>query len=228
MEVGGPVNATGGSGALIFSAGADSATVTGGSGGTTVFGANGSDITYLGSAGTAFLGADLGNETINASASSTNNNFIGGSDPAGTDVLTGGGGNDTFTAGAGSQTLSGGAGSNNFIFYKSLTRGGTDVITDFSSNDAVFLSGYDNTVPALLSDAAVSGGATTAVPVSDILQIVPEYSAQCTRNPDVPGLTPVKAGGSRLTHRVSRTLRPSSLHPCLSLSSPAKPGADLH
>jgi len=162
----GPVSATGGSGALVYEGGSGAASVTGGSGGATLFGGTGSDISYLGGFG-GVLQAGSGNETLNAAAATADNSFIGGS---GNDVMVGGSGDDTFTVGAGHETVTGGAGSNSFLFTDGLTQGGADVITDFSSGDLVYLSGYGQSASSLLNNAVSSGGATT-ITLSDATQV---------------------------------------------------------
>ncbi|WP_337270516.1 family 16 glycosylhydrolase [Oryzifoliimicrobium ureilyticus] len=54
-------------------------------------------------------------------------------------IITGGSGSQTIDGGAGNDVLTGGGGADTFIF----TRGnGTDLITDFSSDDKVRLNGY--------------------------------------------------------------------------------------
>ena len=51
-----------------------------------------------------------------------------------------------------------------------LTQGGADVITDFSSGDLVYLSGYGQSASSLLNNAVSSGGATT-ITLSDATQV---------------------------------------------------------
>jgi hypothetical protein len=66
--------------------------------------------------------------------------------------------------------VTGGAGSNSFLFTDGLTQGGADVITDFSSGDLVYLSGYGQSASSLLNNAVSSGGATT-ITLSDATQV---------------------------------------------------------
>jgi Ca2+-binding RTX toxin-like protein len=76
--------------------------------------------------------------------------------------MIGGGGSDTMFASSGSATLTGGAGSDFFTFVKGAA-GGTDVITDFSSNDTAVFVGY-----TAASIAAAVAGATTSAAGSTI------------------------------------------------------------
>ncbi len=75
--------------------------------------------------------------------------------------MIGGSGNDVMFAGTGNDTMTGGAGTNLFAFNNGGA-GGSDVITDFSANDVLWLTGYDSTATnAAFQNAAVSNGALT-------------------------------------------------------------------
>ncbi len=146
---------TGGSGALVFSdVGGAGSTVTGGAGGTTLFGGgNGSAITYSGDVGAAYYVAGSGNETLNATASTTNNTII---------------------AGSGSSAFTGGSGSDTFIFYHSLTAmlgGGADLIANFSQGDRVDLVGYGTDAANTALTTAVSSNGSTTIALSDNTRI---------------------------------------------------------
>jgi RTX calcium-binding nonapeptide repeat (4 copies) len=172
----------GGSGALTFLGGASGATIAGGSGdvsvtggsfGTTLFGDSGGAIRYTGDAGELLYAAGSGNETLDASGSSTSNQVFGGLDRSGHDLIIGGSGNDTLVAGSGSDTLTGGVASHDvFVFFSS--NGGiaaNDLVMNFSANDTVLLSGYGAAAAgAALSSATSSGGATT-ITLSDSTRI---------------------------------------------------------
>ena len=162
---------TAGSGGIVYGANTDSsATVNSGTGGVTIFGGPGDSVSLTGSFGTAakpdYLIAGSGNETLNASASSSPNFFadIPGTVAASV-AMIGGSGNDTMLAGAGagSVTMTGGAGSNVFAFFKQAAGGAKDVVTDFNSSDSVYIEGYASTgsAAALLQSATVGTGGVT-------------------------------------------------------------------
>ncbi len=145
---GGPTSVSGGSGGLVYSALGSNSSVAGGAGGTTVFGGAGGAIDYTGSSGSLLYAAGSGNETLNAAGSSTDNTLI---------------------AGNGSAMMTGGSGSDAFIFIASMTSGagGTDVIADFASNDAVSLVGYGANAAADALNTAVSDSGGTTITLSD-------------------------------------------------------------
>ena len=153
---------------LVFASGSgDSTTIVGGASPSTLFGAAGSSINFFGTGGGAEYSAGPGNESFSAAGSTSPNTLFGGS---GTDSLAGGLGNDALLAGTGVNTLTGGGGNDQFIFTHGFA-GGTDVITDFNSNDLSFLSGYGSAAGAnALASATVSGGATT-IALSDNTKI---------------------------------------------------------
>jgi Ca2+-binding RTX toxin-like protein len=155
---------TAGSGGVWYTNLGDNTTIFGGSGTVTLFGGPGGVVNYSGSIAGAQYEALAGNETLNAAGSSTSNLIVGGSDPTGHDMLIGGSGADTMIAGSGSDTMTGGAGNNDFVFFKNFTAasGNTDIITDFTNNDVVLLSGYGaNQAGISLATAVTSGGSVT-------------------------------------------------------------------
>ena len=172
---GGTETATVGSGGLLFSSNAanaaalNTATITGGAGTTTVFGASNGDVNFVGNqAGGIFVGFG-GNETLNASGSSSFNIFSAG--VGGNVSLVGGSGDDTFFAGSGAATMSGGAGVNAFAFFDGST-GGHDYITDFTPTDSLYLIGYSSsqTAAGLLAAATVDSSGVTLT-LSDTTKI---------------------------------------------------------
>jgi Ca2+-binding RTX toxin-like protein len=162
-------------------------TIVGGTGSTTIFGGagqnlifgDGGPIQFVGSAGTAgtnvtFFGsansgggsfaAYAGNETLNAGGSQSSNLFSAGT---GSDRMIGGSGSDTMFAGTGSATMTGGAGGDFFTFIKGAA-GGSDVITDFNSNDSLILVGYS---AASVSAAIGTAGSGSTLTLSDNTKI---------------------------------------------------------
>ena len=159
---------SGGSGPLEIIAGENEAlSVSGGSGGATVFGAPHADINGSGSAGTLLLVAGAGNETLNASGSSSDNAFWGGLDSTAGNLLVGGARDDVMVAGLGADTLSGGGGNNDFLFLNQImsvlgSNGPHDVITDFAAgSDVVGLFG------GLSVTGSSSASGNTTVTLSD-------------------------------------------------------------
>jgi Ca2+-binding RTX toxin-like protein len=162
----------GGTGPLDIVAGSgDTLTASGASAGTTLFGSANSDVTFTSGAvgGLTYIGL-AGNETLNASGSSTNDVFWGGADPAGSESIVGGSGNDLFVAGQGTDSFGSGSGNNEFLFMNSILSlsGGsqTNVITNFlgSNNNSVVLDGL-STVSATSTGTGLS--AATTVTLSD-------------------------------------------------------------
>jgi len=160
---GGITSVTGGAGRLLFFSGSTDATVDGGSGGSTLFGASGQVLTYTNTqGGNAVYQALGGNESINASGSGGNDTFWAST--TGNDSILGGSGNDTLFAGTGSDTLGASPGGNDqFWFLKQFTTGQNDVITGFTSNYTINLSGYNPsyTESYLINNATTSSGNTT-------------------------------------------------------------------
>jgi len=162
---------TAGAGGILFADNtATSATVNSGTGSVTIFGASGAAINLTGSSGKPdFLIAGAGNETLNASGSSSSNFFAMSGTVPGSVVMLGGTGNDTMVAGVGpgSATMTGGGGTDVFVFFKQASKG-TDVITDFNSNDSVFVEGYATTGSAsALQNAATVGASGVTLTLSD-------------------------------------------------------------
>jgi fibronectin-binding autotransporter adhesin len=170
---GGTVNATVGSGGIIFSAGvSNNSTVTSGIGQATIFGGSGSVVNFIGTApGGAQLHAYEGNETLIGSGSTTNNLYYGSSIASATANFVGGTGNDTFYVGDNAETLSGGGGKDTFVFLNqvtSLNGGGAAhiTLTDFAQDDTIFMVGYSSAhgglsnVIATATGPAISGSGT--------------------------------------------------------------------
>ncbi|MGC8476367.1 MAG: beta strand repeat-containing protein [Acetobacteraceae bacterium] len=162
----------GGSGHVLFSDLGGNAAVNGGATQMTVFGGASGDVTFTGASNSGGLVFQAlgGNETLNASGSSSGNliaagNVLFGSLSGGADSLVGGSGNDTFFGGNANATMTGGAGNNVFAFFKFLGTG-TDLITDFNSNDTVFASGYGGSAATLIQNAVTSNG-STSITLSD-------------------------------------------------------------
>jgi len=137
-----------------------------------LFGASGGAVSYGNSAGAPGLlfAAQSGNETLNASASNSNNLIYAGADSTGHNVLDAGHGNDTLVAGTGADTLGGGSGSDLFVFIAGHA-GGTDVISGFTSQDLVELAGSSIVALKTQTNPGVSGVNTT-VTLSDNTTII--------------------------------------------------------
>jgi Ca2+-binding RTX toxin-like protein len=164
---------SGGTGNLVYLGGAAGApTITGatGSGMETLFGASGQDITYKdnpsgASVGSAILASGTGNETLNAGGSSTGVQLAAGS---GSVDMVGSTGPDTFYGGSGFATMTGNGGTDLFVFGDTSGHtGGTDIVTDFNSNDTFLTAGYgSNAAATAFADATYSGG-NSVVKLSD-------------------------------------------------------------
>ena len=164
--------ATVGSGGLVFAAENNNrSTIAGGPGGATMFGGAGSIVDYGGSLAGGLFVATSGNETLDAAGSSTANFFSGGSSATSNVLMVGGSGADTLLAGPGADTMAGGLGSNVFAFFATVTRGEQSYITDFTSDDSIYLIGYSSTQSAasLLTNATTANGVT--VTLSDSTKI---------------------------------------------------------
>jgi hypothetical protein len=155
----------GGAGLVTIVGSSGNGTVAGGSGGTTLFGGAGGVLTFTNSGvGALTYSGRTGDETVNASGSSTNDVLTGGHDTAGANSIVGGSGNDTLVAGTGSDTLVGNASSHDlFVFFSANgSAAATDSIVNFGSNDLVLLSGYGaSAAGAALAGATFAGGNTT-------------------------------------------------------------------
>jgi len=178
-----PTAMTVGAGGVTFWSGTNAVTsVFGGAGATTLLGASGSQVYFsdpTSTDGGLQFSAGYGNETLNASGSTTNDfygagaNSVGaGSTVFGNDSIVGGSGDDTFTAGGGSDTFTSGAGDNQFVFFASQTDGQHDYITNWTSNDSLFLLNYSNADSAntLMANSTSDGGSLT-ITLSDSTQI---------------------------------------------------------
>jgi Ca2+-binding RTX toxin-like protein len=83
--------------------------------------------------------------------------FVGGT---GSVVMRGGTGNDTFVGGSGHTTMTGGTGHNLFDF-STLTKSGTNIITNFvSGNDKLYLEGQTLSYLQSHGDISVNNGNT--------------------------------------------------------------------
>jgi len=103
-----------------------------------------------GGAGNDTLAGRAGNDTL---AGGDGNDILVGD--AGNDVLNGGAGDDVLNGGTGSDIMTGGAGADTFIIDTSQGAGAADVITDFSPEDSILLTGRDGLT--WIADNAFSG-----------------------------------------------------------------------
>ncbi len=152
----------------------NSSTIIGGTGTTTLFGGSSSVVNFDSSQPASQLGALMvagtGNETLNGANSSATEFIWGGSVSGANNSLIGGSGNDVLFVGVGNDSMTGGAGTNIFAFTNGLA-GGTDLITDFSKSDVLWLAGYNQaSVNTAFNNATVSGGSLT-VALSDNTKI---------------------------------------------------------
>lgn len=159
------LDVNGGSGSITFIAGSGNSSVIGGAGGATLFGGAGGDLTYQsGSTSNSplFYIAGGGNETLNASASVTNDSLSGGTVAGSTVSIAGGNGADTYSAGAGTDSFAAGTGANVFLFTKAVINGNApqDVITGWQNADNVVLSGYGTIDQAVTGTSSSSGNTT--------------------------------------------------------------------
>jgi Ca2+-binding RTX toxin-like protein len=161
------------SGGMVYDASSAvvSTTINAGSASVTIFGAASGQSFYIGgSTGHNFVVAGSGSETLNAAASSANNwESANTSVSSGSYSFIGGTGNDTLIAGsaAGSYTLTGGGGNDAFVFFKQAAGGAKDVVTDFNSNDGVYIEGYASSSAANLLGAASVGAGGVTLTLSD-------------------------------------------------------------
>ena len=164
---------TAGSGGLMYeAAGSGQATINSGSGSVTLFGASGGALNLTGGSDNPdYLVAGDGNETLNASGSSSSNWLSVSTAVASraSVAMIGGSGNDTLVGGSapGSSIMTGGAGANAFVFFKQLAGGANDIITDFNANDGVFIEGYGPGSAAALQSAASVGAGGLTLTLSD-------------------------------------------------------------
>jgi Ca2+-binding RTX toxin-like protein len=174
---GGSSAVTVGSGGVTFWSGTNSTTsIVGGAGQATLLGAANSSMFFSGAGGGLNFAAGAGNETLNASGSLTNNIYGGGLDSTGGTTIFGGVGNDTFIAGSGADSFVGGPSEDRFVFFAQATSlnasGAHDYIQDWTSQDGLFLIGYDSTLSAsdVINNGTVSNGSLT-ITLSDHTQI---------------------------------------------------------
>ncbi len=178
-SIAGDVLVKGSSGALQvnFIGGAGNATVLGGVGAATVFGTDGTDANFVGSMTGGVLyanGTAAGGETLSAANSTTNDTLFAAS---GNVSLVAGSGSDFMDAGAntgslggvgtvvGGDTMVAGSGAD-FINFTHGAFTGAAVVTNFTSADTVFLSGYNasaggDQASIALKNATFTGGDTT-------------------------------------------------------------------
>ena len=169
----GATSVTAGAGGVIFNVdGASSATVNSGAGAVTVFGAPNTSVDLIGSSGLPdYVVAGAGNETLNASGSSSSN-WLSVATTVSTEstvVMVGGSGSDTLVAGSapGSEIMTGGGGADAFVFFKQVAGGASDIITDFNANDAVYIEGYGPGSASALQAASTVTAAGLTLTLSD-------------------------------------------------------------
>jgi Ca2+-binding RTX toxin-like protein len=160
----------GGSGSLVYQGDAPgNATFTGGTGRETLYGSAGQNLTYTDGANTTarvnILDAGAGNETLNAGSAKYGMVLAAG---GGSVEIIGSQGNDIFFGGAGVATMTGNGGFDAFVFGNTPGHiGGTDIITDFGSNDNFVVAGYGANAARTALDAATVSGGNTTVRLSD-------------------------------------------------------------
>jgi hypothetical protein len=164
----GPLSFIGGAGGATIVDGSGTASITGGSGGITLYGGADGAIDYSGTAGGLQYEAGSGNETLDASGSTTNDLIYGGLDPTGRNSIVGGAGTDTIVGGAGNDTLVGGSGHDLFTFVSANGAGApNDLVVNFNGNDTVWLVGYGAAAAAAAVGTAASSDGSTTVTLSD-------------------------------------------------------------
>jgi hypothetical protein len=155
----------GGTGGIVVASNGDD-TVSGLSpGGATLFGAADHSVLYTGT-GNLEYAAGLGNETLDAGASTGNNLLFANTISSANDQIMSGTGNDTFVAGGGADTLTGGGGENTYFFLSKYTTGQENFITDAGGSDFVSLIGYDST-----QSSVQTVGSNTTLTLSDNTRI---------------------------------------------------------
>ncbi len=118
-----------------------------------IFGSAGCDITLKSDVPNSFVVGEAGSETINASTSSDGVVFFGGS---GNSDFIGGQASNFFAVSTGNATLSGGSG--NLYEFIDGHAGGTYVISDFHSDDFLYLSGYGTKLDSGIATEFVNNG----------------------------------------------------------------------
>jgi len=165
----------GGSGALVYLGGAPgNPTVTGGTGRETIYAGASQNLDYIDGSNTTtgvnILVAGEGNETLNAGSASHGVELAGG---IGSVEMIGSQGDDIFFGGAGAATMIGNSGLDAFIFGNTPGHtGGTDIITDFNSNDNFVVTGYGANAAQDALKAATTSGGNTVVKLSDNTTII--------------------------------------------------------
>ncbi|MDE1157447.1 MAG: family 16 glycosylhydrolase [Neorhizobium sp.] len=84
-------------------------------------------------------------------------------------IITGGSGSQTIDGGAGNDVLTGGGGADTFVFSSG---NGSDLITDFGSDDTIRLNGFGLTSFDAVKSASVQDGANTVIHLSDAENLV--------------------------------------------------------
>ena len=117
--------------------------------------------------------AGSGSETINAGFSSANDSLSGGGVAGSAVSMVGGVGSDTLGAGAGTDTMTGNGGNNLFFFNQAVIAGNapTDIVTDFNTSDSVLLAGYGSSAAGAALAGATSSGGNTTLTLSDNTKI---------------------------------------------------------
>ncbi len=145
---------TGGSYFIFISLGGDDTIdAAAGSAPPVVFGSSGGVIHIDSNTPDAFVVGEAGNETVNASTSSDGVVFFGG---VGNTDFIGGAAANFFCASTGNATMSGGDG--NLYEFVDGHAGATYTITDFHSNDYLYLSGYGTGLNSGIETEIVNNG----------------------------------------------------------------------
>ncbi len=147
--------------------GADTINAGAGSEGPIVFGSANGRISINAVAGVSapFVVAGAGNETIDGAGSGAGMIFFAGTGDA---DMIGGSGSNFYAASSGNSTMDGGLG-NVYEFINGYA-GGTDVITDFTQFDSLYLSNY-GTAPGDGIRSEIENNGTLDMTLSDGTQI---------------------------------------------------------
>lgn len=167
---------TGGAGNDVLNGGAGNDVLDGGAGIDTVSYADDTAGVVVNLVSRTALGDDSGRDTVknfeNVVGGSGNDSITGNAlandlqGGAGTDTLIGGAGDDTLTGGAGADSLDGGDGADTFVYTAStipvggagdLTANVVDVISGFSTSDALNLSAVESLLVASGGSAGAGG-----------------------------------------------------------------------
>jgi Ca2+-binding RTX toxin-like protein len=164
----GDLNYVGGNSPFTIVGGGGNETVSGAA--ATLFGSSGSDVTYSsGSVGSMEFVAGSGNETLNASASGTNNLIWGGQASGDLDTLIGGTGNDTLVAGKADESLIGNTNSADWFVFIQANGGSllSDQVTGFGPNSVLWLANYGAGEAQYAYTHATASGSNTVVSLTD-------------------------------------------------------------